>query len=75
MQSGGAALLAPVRINSEIQVGVVSLPHGWNHYLPGSQPREPALRPGSNINALLDDRLRDPLSGNATQGWRSVRGH
>jgi hypothetical protein len=48
-----------------MQIGVVSLPHGWGHDLPGSQLHEAALRPGVNMNALLDDRLRDPLSGNA----------
>jgi len=65
LQSGGAALLAPVRISADMQIGVVSLPHGWGHDLPGSQLHEAALRPGVNMNALLDDRLRDPLSGNA----------
>ena len=65
LQSGATELLAPVRITNEMQVGVVSLPHGWGHDLPGSQLHEAALRPGVNMNALLDDRLRDPLSGNA----------
>jgi len=65
LQSGDNVLIAPVRISEEMQVGVVSLPHGWGHDLPGSQLREAALRPGVNMNALLDDRLRDPLSGNA----------
>jgi len=45
--------------------GVVSLPHGWGHDLPGAQLTVAAERPGVNLNALLDEKLRDPLSGNA----------
>jgi len=45
--------------------GVVSLPHGWGHDLPGAQLQLAAERPGVNMNQLLDDSLRDPLSGNA----------
>ena len=45
--------------------GVVSLPHGWGHDLHGVQLAVARERPGVNINALLDDAARDPLSGNA----------
>jgi len=45
--------------------GVVSLPHGWGHDQPGTRMAIAAERPGANLNALLDETLRDPLSGNA----------
>jgi hypothetical protein len=45
--------------------GVVSLPHGWGHDLDGTRLGVAAERPGVNLNALLDENLRDPLSGNA----------
>jgi hypothetical protein len=45
--------------------GVVSLPHGWGHDLPGTSLSVAAERPGANLNALFDEGLRDPLSGNA----------
>ena len=45
--------------------GVVSLPHGWGHDVPGTRMALAAERPGANLNAVLDERLRDPLSGNA----------
>ena len=48
--------------------GVVSLPHGWGHHLPGAQLSVAAERPGANLNTVLDERLRDPLSGNAVLG-------
>jgi len=43
----------------------VSLPHGWGHNLPGTRLGLAAQRPGANLNELLDDDWRDPLSGNA----------
>jgi hypothetical protein len=45
--------------------GVVSLPHGWGHVMTGAQLSVAAERPGVNLNAVLDETLRDPLSGNA----------
>ncbi|WP_245627591.1 molybdopterin-dependent oxidoreductase [Actinomadura oligospora] len=48
-----------------VMPGVVSLPHGWGHDLPGTRARVAAARPGVNVNAITDDRLIDPLSGNA----------
>ena len=65
LQAGGSELLAPVHLTPDLMPGVVSLPHGWGHDLPGTQLRLAAQRPGVNMNALLDDSLRDPLSGNA----------
>ncbi|WP_158587880.1 molybdopterin-dependent oxidoreductase [Actinomadura logoneensis] len=48
-----------------VMPGVVSLPHGWGHDLPGTRTRVAAARPGVSANAVTDDRLIDPLSGNA----------
>lgn len=63
----------PVTVSAEVMPGVVSLPHGWGHDQPGAQLRVAAVRPGVNLNALLDDRLRDPLSGNAVPSGVAVR--
>jgi anaerobic selenocysteine-containing dehydrogenase len=54
-----------VQVSDEVMPGVVSLPHGWGHDLPGARLRVAAERPGANLNAILDEGLRDPLSGNA----------
>jgi hypothetical protein len=45
--------------------GVVSLPHGWGHDQRGTKLTVASERPGANLNAILDDTRRDPLSGNA----------
>jgi hypothetical protein len=54
-----------VELSDSLMPGVVSLPHGWGHDLPGAQLGVAAQRPGANLNALLDIEARDPLSGNA----------
>jgi anaerobic selenocysteine-containing dehydrogenase len=63
--NGPRSIQAQVQISADMMPGVVSLPHGWGHNLPGAQLTLAAERPGANLNALLDDQLRDPLSGNA----------
>lgn len=65
-------LTVPVRVSEELMPGVVSLPHGWGHNLEGARLTLAAERPGVNLNALLDDAARDPLSGNAVLGGVAV---
>jgi anaerobic selenocysteine-containing dehydrogenase len=69
----GAAITAPVDITDRVSPGVVSLPHGWGHDLPGSQLRVAGQRPGANLNALFDPSARDPLSGNAVLSGVAVQ--
>jgi len=65
IRNGIKQIEAQVEICDSMMPGVVSLPHGWGHNLPGTQMAVAAQRPGANLNALLDENLRDPLSGNA----------
>jgi anaerobic selenocysteine-containing dehydrogenase len=58
-------IVVDIEISDEMMPGVISLPHGWGHDLPGARLKVAAARPGANLNAVLDDRRRDPLSGNA----------
>lgn len=64
---------APVVISADMMPGVISLPHGWGHNKAGAQLRVAAERPGANLNEVLDDQLRDPLSGNAVLSGVAVR--
>ena len=73
LENAQASLQAQVHISSEMMPGVVSLPHGWGHDLPGAQLSVAAQRPGVNLNALLNENLRDPLSGNAVLSGVEVR--
>jgi len=65
VRNGARRIAVQVELSDEMMAGVVSLPHGWGHDLEGAQLRVAAERPGVNLNALLDENLRDPLSGNA----------
>jgi anaerobic selenocysteine-containing dehydrogenase len=65
LRNGDRAIAVQVEIDDGMMPGVVSLPHGWGHNLPGTQLHVAAERPGVNLNAILDENLRDPLSGNA----------
>jgi anaerobic selenocysteine-containing dehydrogenase len=72
LAGAGGAVEARVELSEAVMPGVVSLPHGWGHDQPGTRMSLAAERPGANLNALLDDALRDPLSGNAVLGGQSV---
>ncbi|TXH90208.1 MAG: molybdopterin oxidoreductase family protein [Rhodoferax sp.] len=72
LRNGPRSVQAQVQVSDEMMPGVVSLPHGWGHDAPGTRLSVAAERPGSNINALLDPALRDPLSGNSVLGGVAV---
>ncbi|MBC7608472.1 MAG: molybdopterin-dependent oxidoreductase [Polaromonas sp.] len=68
----GKSVLAQIHITDTMMPGVVSLPHGWGHDKQGARLGLAAERPGVNLNDLLDEQLRDPLSGNAVLGGVAV---
>ena len=53
-------------VTDSVRRGVVSLPHGWGHNVPGTRMAVAAEKAGVNSNILTDDRMLDPLSGNAS---------
>jgi anaerobic selenocysteine-containing dehydrogenase len=59
------SVTAPVEVTDALMPGVVSLPHGWGHDLPGVQLSVAAANAGVNSNVLADDELFDAVSGNA----------
>jgi anaerobic selenocysteine-containing dehydrogenase len=63
--TAGHTVTAEVEVSDTVMPGVISLPHGWGHDAPGAQLSVAALRPGVNLNVLMDERQTDPLSGNA----------
>jgi anaerobic selenocysteine-containing dehydrogenase len=65
VRSRVGAVVAPVEITEAIRPGVVSLPHGWGHGVPGSGLSVAAEHAGVNSNVLTDGEVVDPLSGNA----------
>lgn len=61
----GTSLLVPVEVSEDMMPGVVSLPHGWGHDQQGAGQGLAARNPGVNVNALIPEGTRDPLSGNS----------
>ena len=57
------SLTVPVEVTDAVRPGVVSLPHGWGHNMPGTRLGVAAGKPGVNSNVLTDHRAIDPLSG------------
>jgi anaerobic selenocysteine-containing dehydrogenase len=58
------SVVAPVEVSDEVMPGVVSLPHGFGHDLPGVEMTVARGHAGVNVNLLSDDEARD-ISGNA----------
>jgi anaerobic selenocysteine-containing dehydrogenase len=71
--TGGRAIELPAVISDDMMPGVVSVPHGWGHDQAGAQLGVAGQRPGANLNALLDDSQRDPLSGTSVLNGVAVR--
>jgi anaerobic selenocysteine-containing dehydrogenase len=72
LEGAGASVEVTVELSAALMPGVISLPHGWGHGQPGTRLQLAAERPGANLNALLSDRERDPLSGNAVLSGGAV---
>jgi anaerobic selenocysteine-containing dehydrogenase len=54
-----------VEVTDDIAPGVVSIPHGFGHDLPGVELSVARRHAGVNTNRLTDDLRLDPLSGTA----------
>jgi anaerobic selenocysteine-containing dehydrogenase len=54
-----------IEITNTIMPGVVSIPHGWGHNLPGMRLHIATEHAGVSANLLTDEGAFDPLSGNA----------
>jgi anaerobic selenocysteine-containing dehydrogenase len=62
-----------VEVSDDIASGVVSIPHGWGHDLPGVELSVATRTAGVNANRLTDDLWLDPLSGTAVLNGVPVR--
>ncbi len=65
LSSRTGRIVVPVEVTDSVMPGVVSLPHGWGHDVPGTAQRVASAHAGTNSNVLADERLVDAVSGNA----------
>ncbi|MGH9228499.1 MAG: molybdopterin oxidoreductase family protein [Acidimicrobiales bacterium] len=63
--SRAGAVTIPAEVTDGIRPGVVSIPHGWGHDMPGVELSVARRYAGVNSNLLADEELIDPVSGNA----------
>jgi anaerobic selenocysteine-containing dehydrogenase len=63
--SSAGSIEVPVEVSDEMMPGVVSLPHGWGHDVPGTRQAVARRHAGVNSNLLAPGTLTDPLSNNA----------
>jgi anaerobic selenocysteine-containing dehydrogenase len=66
-------ITARLQLSEEMMPGVVSLPHGWGHHRTGTRLATAEQHPGASLNDVTDDRLVDPLCGNAVLSGLPVR--
>ena len=52
-------------MTDDVMPGVVSIPHGWGHDLPGADLAVAGEHAGANSNVLADELVLEPLSGTA----------
>ena len=64
VRSGAGELTAPVEVTEEIMPGVVSIPHGWGHDVPGVRLGVASEHAGVNSNLVSPVEVDVP-SGNA----------
>jgi anaerobic selenocysteine-containing dehydrogenase len=65
VRSRAGAVVVPVEVTEDVMPGVVSIPHGWGHDLPGVGLGVAGEHAGTNSNVLADELLVEPLSGTA----------
>jgi len=58
-------IVIPVEITEDVMRGVVSIPHGWGHGVPGTRMDVAGSHAGVNSNVLTDETVVEPLSGTA----------
>jgi anaerobic selenocysteine-containing dehydrogenase len=63
--SRAGEVVAPVEVSDELRPGVVSLPHGFGHDLPGVRMGVARAHAGTNVNIVSDETFLDVPSGNA----------
>ena len=65
IRSAAGSIDVPVEVTDVVMPGVVCVPYGWGHGLPGTRQGVATGHAGVNVNILTDASIVDPISGNA----------
>ena len=72
MSSEEGEVEVPATLTEVMMPGVVSLPHGWGHGLPGVRLRVASSRPGRSVNDVIEPGRVDALSGTSALSGQPV---
>src|SRR5262249_83455 len=73
IERGDRMVEGEVEITDEMMPGVVRRRDGWGHDRPGTGMGVAATKPGANLNQLMNEDRRDPLSGTSVLSGMEVR--
>ena len=65
VKSATGEIIIDFESTDTIKPGVISIPHGWGHNLPGVKMKGAVEHAGVSINNITDTQFFDPVSGNA----------
>jgi anaerobic selenocysteine-containing dehydrogenase len=65
IRSAAGSIDVPIEVTDVVMPGVVCIPYGWGHGLPGTRQAVATGHAGVNVNILTDASVVDPISGNA----------
>jgi anaerobic selenocysteine-containing dehydrogenase len=60
-------------VTDEMMPGVISIPHGFGHHRKGTKLEVAEATPGVSVNDITDEKLLDPITGNAAFSGQRVR--
>ncbi|WP_026232271.1 molybdopterin-dependent oxidoreductase [Neolewinella persica] len=63
----------PAEVTDEMMPGVISIPHGFGHHRKGTRLEVAEASPGVSVNDITDEKLLDPITGNAAFSGQRVR--
>lgn len=62
-----------IEVTDEMMPGVISIPHGFGHHRKGTRLEVAEASPGVSVNDITDEKLLDPVTGNAAFSGQRVR--
>lgn len=65
VSSATGSIQLPIEVTPAVRRGVVSVPHGWGHDVPGVITAVASAHAGANVNVLADAGRLDAVSGTA----------
>ena len=73
VSSRTGSITITTEVTDEMMPGVISIPHGFGHHRKGTRLEVAEATPGVSVNDITDEKLLDPVTGNAAFSGQRVR--